>query len=191
MSQLAVQKRARLQTIVAERAAWTSQLLQVKRMHGWVLEVEHLLDGGWAQPGEVVSNATVGSRLDAWREQMAKLLTDGTLSELERECRSRVLAGALQPAPVPGAVLRPKGLSPHEQRDGAQHSETEAHSIAAAVVAKTGTRICCATGATLRMRPGGSKIAPIESFWSCVLPGSTALGGASCDRRQPPPTVSN
>src|SRR5207237_680405 len=55
-------------------------------MHGWVLEVEHLLDGSWAQPGEVVSNATVGSRLDAWREQMTKLLTDGTLGELEREC---------------------------------------------------------------------------------------------------------
>lgn len=91
MSQLAAQKRARLQTILAERAAWASQLLQVKRMHGWVLEVEHLLDGSWAGPGEVVSNATVGSRLDAWREQRAKLLTDGTLSELERECLSEFL----------------------------------------------------------------------------------------------------
>jgi len=86
VSELAAQKRARLQTIVAERAAWASSLMQVKRMHGWVLEVEHLLDGSWAQPGEVVSNATVGSRLDAWREHMAKLLTDGTLGELEREC---------------------------------------------------------------------------------------------------------
>ncbi len=91
MSQLAAQKRARLQTILAERAAWASQLMQVKRMHGWVVEVEHLLDGSWAQPGEVVSNATVASRLDAWREQMAKLLTDGTLSELERECLSEFL----------------------------------------------------------------------------------------------------
>src|SRR6266567_2057988 len=59
VSQLVAQKRARLQTIVAERAAWASSLMQVKRMHGWVLEVEHLLDGSWAQPGEVVSNATV------------------------------------------------------------------------------------------------------------------------------------
>ena len=86
MSELAAQKRAHLQTIVAERAAWASQLMQVKRMHGWVVDVEHLLDSSWAQPGEVVSNATVGSRLDAWREQMAKLLTDGTLSEREGEC---------------------------------------------------------------------------------------------------------
>ena len=91
MSELAAQKRARMQTIVAERAAWASSLMQVKRMHGWVLEVEHLLDGSWAQPGEEVSNATVGSRLDAWREQMARLLSDGTLSDLERECLSECL----------------------------------------------------------------------------------------------------
>jgi len=33
VSQLAAQKRARLQTIVAERAAWASQLTQVKRVY--------------------------------------------------------------------------------------------------------------------------------------------------------------
>ena len=76
---------------MAERAAWADQLAQIKRMHGWVLEVEHLLDGSWAQPGEVVSNATVGSRLDAWRARMAPQLTDGTLSELERECLTEFL----------------------------------------------------------------------------------------------------
>ena len=91
MSALAAQKLARLQTIVAERATWTSQVTQIKRMHGWVLEAEHLLDKSLAQPGEVVSNATVASRLDTWREQMAKLLTDGTLSQLERECLTEFL----------------------------------------------------------------------------------------------------
>jgi hypothetical protein len=75
VSKLAAQKRARLQTIVAERAAWASQVTQIKRMHGWVLEVEHLLDESLAQPGEVVSNEMVGSRLDTWREQMARQLT--------------------------------------------------------------------------------------------------------------------
>ena len=85
------QKLARLKAIVAERAAWAGQLAQVKRMHGWVLEVEHLLDGSWAQEGEVVSNVTVGSRLDAWREHMAKRLTDGTLSEREQECLTEFL----------------------------------------------------------------------------------------------------
>ena len=91
MSPRCGQKLARLQAIVAERAAWAGQLAQVKRMHGWVLDAEHLLDGSWAQEGEVVSNATVGSRLDAWREQMAGHLTDGTLSELERECLTEFL----------------------------------------------------------------------------------------------------
>jgi len=85
------QKLARLKAIVAERAAWASQLAQVRRMHGWVLSVEHLLDESLAQEGEVVSNATVGSRLDGWREQMAPQLTDGTLSELEQECLTHFL----------------------------------------------------------------------------------------------------
>jgi hypothetical protein len=85
------QKLARLQAIVAERGAWASQLAQVKRMYGWVLSVEHILDGSWAHEGEVVSNATVGSRLDAWREQMARQLTDGPLSQLERACLTEFL----------------------------------------------------------------------------------------------------
>jgi hypothetical protein len=80
-----------LQVIVAERKAWSSQLAQVKRMRGWVLYAEHILDGSWAQPGEAVSNETVGSRLDGWREQMRQQLTDGTLCELERECLSEFL----------------------------------------------------------------------------------------------------
>ncbi len=105
MSPVVAQKWARLQTILAERAAWANQLMQVKRMHGWVLEADHLLDGSWAEPGQVVSNATVASRLDVWRQHMATLLTEGTLSDLERQCRSRVLAGALHPAPFPCAVL--------------------------------------------------------------------------------------
>ena len=91
MSPRCAQKLARLRAIVAERAAWASQLAQVTRMHGWVLEVEHILDESLAQEGEVVSNATVGSRLDGWREQMAPQLTDGTLSELEQECLTQFL----------------------------------------------------------------------------------------------------
>jgi hypothetical protein len=76
---------ARLQAIVAERTAWTDQLAQIKRLHCWLLEVEHLLDESLVPKGEVISNGTVGSRLDAWRELMAAQLTEGALSELERE----------------------------------------------------------------------------------------------------------
>jgi hypothetical protein len=85
------QKLARLQSIVAERAAWSEPLAQVKRMHQWVLDVEHILDGSWAQAEEEVSNATVGQRLDAWRQQMSGHLTDGTLGELEQECLTQFL----------------------------------------------------------------------------------------------------
>ena len=91
MSPRCAQKLARLQTIVAERATWASQLAQVKRTHNWVLEVEHILSGSWAQEGEIVSNETVGSRLDAWRGQMALQLSVGTLSELERDCLTAFL----------------------------------------------------------------------------------------------------
>lgn len=91
MSEVAALKLARLQEILAERAAWREPLAQVKRMRHWLLEVEHILDESRASAGEVVSNATVGSRLDSWREQMAKHLSDGSLSELERECLTEFL----------------------------------------------------------------------------------------------------
>ncbi len=76
---------------MAERVAWAEQLAQIKRLHGWLLEVEHLLDPSPAPEGEGVSNATVESRLDAWRAQMATQLTDGSFSELERECLTEFL----------------------------------------------------------------------------------------------------
>ncbi len=91
MSPLCAQKLARLQAIVTERAIWTEQLAQVKRLHGWLLEVEHLLDESQAPEGEVLSNVTVGSRLDSWRGRMSIQLTEGSLSELERECLTEFL----------------------------------------------------------------------------------------------------
>jgi hypothetical protein len=91
VSPLCAQKLVRLQAIVAERAIWTDQLAPVNRLHSWLLEVEHLLDESQAPAGEVLSNATVGSRLDSWRERMATQLTDGSLAELERECLSEFL----------------------------------------------------------------------------------------------------
>ncbi len=86
MSRWCAQKLAHLQAIVAERANWQEPVAQVKRLHGWLLEVEHLLDASWAAEGEVVSNVTGGTRLDRWRERMSGQLTDGSLSQLEQEC---------------------------------------------------------------------------------------------------------
>jgi len=85
------QKLTRLKVIVRERVGWATSLAQVKRMQQWVLDAEHILDGSWAQAGEIVSNATMGVRLDAWREPLAKQLTDGTLSELEQACLTQFL----------------------------------------------------------------------------------------------------
>jgi hypothetical protein len=76
---------------VAERAIWAEPVAQVKRLHGWLLEVEHLLDKSPAAEGEVVSNLTVGTRLDRWRERMSGQLTDGSLSQLEQECLRELL----------------------------------------------------------------------------------------------------
>ena len=91
MSPVCAQKLARLRVIVAERRAWAEPLAQVKRLHGWLLEVEHLLDRSLRAEEEVVSNITVGTRLDRWRERMSPLLTDGSLSQLEQEALSEFL----------------------------------------------------------------------------------------------------
>ncbi len=80
------QKLQRLQTILAERSGWASELAQVTRMRDWVLQAERILDGSWAQAGEIVTNARVAERLDAWRQTLAGLLSAGTLSELEQAC---------------------------------------------------------------------------------------------------------
>jgi hypothetical protein len=91
VSPLVAQKVARLKTIVAERAAWAKTLAQVKRMHQWVLDAEHILDGSWAQAGDVVTNETVGQRFDAWRQEISGHLTGGSLSTLEQECLTQFL----------------------------------------------------------------------------------------------------
>jgi hypothetical protein len=77
------QKQQRLISILAERGMWATELEQVKRMQHWVFEAEQILSGTWAQPGEVVSNETVGERLDAWRQTLVS-----QLSELEQACLS-------------------------------------------------------------------------------------------------------
>ncbi len=76
---------------MAQRADWAEQLEQVKRLYGWLLEVEHVLDRSGAKAGEVVNNVTVGIGLDHWRARMSGQLTDGSLSQLEQECLTEFL----------------------------------------------------------------------------------------------------
>jgi hypothetical protein len=115
VSRLCAQKLARLQTIVAERADWAEPLAQVKRLHGWLLEVEHVLDRSRAREGEVVTKVTVGIGLDHWRERMSGQLTDGSLSQLEQECLTEFLQVRVLLALAPGAVLRSGRLSAYQQ----------------------------------------------------------------------------
>lgn len=91
MSLLCAQKLARLKVIVGERAAWTGQLAQVRHMRQWVLDAEHILSGSWVQLGGVLSNATVGQRLDSWRQKLSDQLIDAQLPELEQECLTQFL----------------------------------------------------------------------------------------------------
>jgi hypothetical protein len=78
-------------TILAERTAWSKPLAQVKRMRQWVLEAEEILDGSWAQGEAVISNATVGHRLDTWRTTKASQWRTGSLAPVERECLKEFL----------------------------------------------------------------------------------------------------
>ncbi len=92
MSRRCEQKLARLLAIVAERVAWKDQLEQVKRMYGWLCEVEAILAKEAARSlAGPVSNESVGRRLDAWRTQMAQLLETSPLSELEQESLRELL----------------------------------------------------------------------------------------------------
>lgn len=116
---------------MAERASWAEPVAQVKRLHGWLLEVEHLLDRSRAKAGEVVSNVTVGACLDRWRERMSGQLTEGSLSPLEQKCLTEFLQVLSNLLAAPGAVLRPPGLSAYQQCYGAQHSWPEARSTVA------------------------------------------------------------
>ena len=92
MSRVCAQKLTRLLAILAERAVWKEQVAQINRLHGWLEEVEQILDGSQLQAaGTKVSNVTVGQELDAWRVRMNVHLTDGTLTALQCECLTECL----------------------------------------------------------------------------------------------------
>ena len=191
MSPLCAQKLARLQTIVAERATWADQLAQVKRLHGWLLEVEHLLDASPAQAGAAVSNATVGSRLDRWREQMATRLSDGLLSEQEREYLTEFLQVFSNLRPYLVQCYDREEFPRTNNGHGGQYRSAEARATAVSVAARTGTPRCCATGARSPITSGGSRMPPVDSNWSSGPQSLTGLAGERCVRRRLLPNMSN
>lgn len=90
--------------MVAERVAWRDHLAQVKRMDGWLCEVEAILAKEVARTlAEPVSKERVERCLDTWRTQMAYLRETSPLSEREQESLRELLQvrANLRPSLVP------------------------------------------------------------------------------------------
>jgi len=49
-------------------------LTAIRRMREWVIEAEHIFEGSWARPGEVISNGEVGRRFDAYLGRLSCFL---------------------------------------------------------------------------------------------------------------------
>jgi hypothetical protein len=49
-------------------------LTQVRAMREWVLRLEHILDGSWAENSAQISNAEVACRVDTWLKDLASFL---------------------------------------------------------------------------------------------------------------------
>jgi len=86
------QKLKRLKQIIKEREDWRGALEEVDSMRQWVLDAESILNGSWAEQHEPVLNASpcitneqVGLRFDRWRAELAKKMTEGTLSQKKRD----------------------------------------------------------------------------------------------------------
>lgn len=93
---------ARLRFLVGLREQWREQVAQVRRMRGWVLEMEAILCGQWATAQEALTNESVGQRFDAWCSQLAQLAVSEQLSEQEQNCLTYFLqvTADLRPRPI-------------------------------------------------------------------------------------------
>jgi hypothetical protein len=99
VNQACQQKLKRLQEIVGLCQHWESRVEQVKRMHAWLLEAEHILDGSWASSEQPLSNEAVASRFDPWYKSLQELSTQGLLSPEVQQCLDHFLKvlGNLRP----------------------------------------------------------------------------------------------
>jgi hypothetical protein len=68
-------------------------LAQIASMREWVMEVEHILDGSWANCPEEISTAEVGRRLDAWLAPLARFVEAEERTEDEQEHLGHLLKG--------------------------------------------------------------------------------------------------
>jgi hypothetical protein len=59
-------------------------LTAMRKMREWVVEAEHIFDGSWAGPGEVISNSEVGRRFDAYLQRLSCFLEAEERTEDEK-----------------------------------------------------------------------------------------------------------
>jgi hypothetical protein len=91
VSQAAQMRLDRLKMLVGLREQWRGQVAEVRRMREWVIQTEHILAGQWASAGEVLTNETVGRRLDAWSQHLTQQAHDTSLSSTQHDCLSHFL----------------------------------------------------------------------------------------------------
>jgi hypothetical protein len=69
------QKRLKcLNAIVSLYEEKREALAQVRAMREWVMRLEQILDGSWAENSAQISNAGVACRFDAWLKDLASFL---------------------------------------------------------------------------------------------------------------------
>jgi hypothetical protein len=74
----------RLLTIVGLHEEQTEALAQIRKMREWVLEVEHLFAGSWAQTPAELTNAEVDRRLTAYVTRLSQFVEDEQRTEDEK-----------------------------------------------------------------------------------------------------------
>ncbi|HLZ57789.1 MAG TPA: hypothetical protein VKR06_12640 [Ktedonosporobacter sp.] len=63
-----------MKTIVSLHEEKKELLARIASMRTWVLEVEHIFDGSWANQAEEITNAEVGKRFDAYLERLSRFV---------------------------------------------------------------------------------------------------------------------
>jgi hypothetical protein len=76
----------RLKVLVSWREHWQEQVSQVRQMHDWLLQTEHILSGEWATPEESLTNEHVALRFDAWIARLTQLAASHELPEKMQAC---------------------------------------------------------------------------------------------------------
>ena len=74
MSQTCQKRLKRLKAIVSLHAEKREALSQVRAMQEWVMRLEHILDGSWAESPEQISNAEVACQFDEWLKDLTGFL---------------------------------------------------------------------------------------------------------------------